>query len=37
MKCKAIGFLVAMQPGKRHALPDTQEGRFDELLENALS
>ncbi len=37
MKGKAIGFLVAMRPGKRRALPDTQEGRLDDLIETAKS
>jgi transposase, IS5 family len=32
---KGIGFRVAMRPGKRHALPDTPEGRLDDLIETA--
>jgi len=35
MKGKAIGFRVAMRPGKRRALPDTPEGRLDDLIETA--
>jgi IS5 family transposase len=35
MKGKAIGFRVAMRPGKRRALPDTPEGRLDSLIETA--
>ena len=35
MKDKAIGFRVAMRPGKRRALPDTPEGRLDDLIETA--
>ena len=35
MKGKAIGFRVAMRPGKRRALPDTPEGRLDGLIETA--
>jgi IS5 family transposase len=37
MKGKAIGFRVAMRPGKRRALPDTPEGRLDDLVETALA
>jgi len=37
MKCKAIGFRVAMRPGKRRALPDTPEGRLDDLIGTALA
>ena len=29
------GFRVAMRPGKRRALPDTPEGRLDDLIETA--
>jgi IS5 family transposase len=29
----SIGFRVAMRPGKRRALPDTPEGRVDDLIE----
>jgi IS5 family transposase len=32
---KGIGFRVAMRPGKRRALPDTPEGRVDDLIETA--
>jgi IS5 family transposase len=35
MKDKTIGFRVAMRPGKRRALPDTPEGRLDDLIETA--
>jgi IS5 family transposase len=35
MQGKAIGFYVAMRPGKRRALPDTSEGRLDDLIETA--
>ena len=35
MQGKAIGFRVAMRPGKRRALPDTPEGRLDDLVETA--
>ena len=35
MQGKAIGFRVAMRPGKRRALPDTPEGRLDDLIETA--
>jgi transposase, IS5 family len=35
MKAKAIGFRVAMRPRKRRALPDTPEGRLDDLIETA--
>ncbi len=35
MKGKAIGFRVAMWPGKRCALPNTPEGRLDDLIETA--
>ena len=34
---RAIGFRVAMRPGKRRALPDTPEGRLDDLIETALA
>ncbi len=33
MKGKAIGFRVAMRPGKRLALANTPEGRLDVLDE----
>ena len=32
---KSIGFHVAMRPGKRRSLPDTLEGRVDDLIETA--
>jgi IS5 family transposase len=35
MEGKGIGFRVAMRPGKRHALPDTPEGRVEDLIETA--
>ena len=35
MQGKGIGFRVAMRPGKRKALPDTLEGRLDDLVETA--
>jgi transposase, IS5 family len=35
MEGKGIGFHVAMRPGKRRALPDTSEGRLDDLIETA--
>ena len=35
MKGKAVGFRVAMRPGKRRALPDTPEGRLDDQIETA--
>jgi IS5 family transposase len=35
MKGKAVGFRVAMRPGKRRALPDTPVGRLDDLIETA--
>jgi len=35
MQGKGIGFRVAMRPGKRRALPDTPEGRLDDLVETA--
>ncbi len=35
MQGTGIGFRVAMRPGKRRALPDTPEGRFDDLIEKA--
>jgi len=35
MKGRAIGFRVAMRPGKRRALPDSPEGRLDDLIETA--
>ena len=35
MKGRGIGFRVAMRPGKRRVLPDTSEGRLDDLVETA--
>ena len=35
MRGKAIGFRVAMRPGKRRALPTSPEGRLDDLIEAA--
>ncbi len=35
MKGRGIGFRVAMRPGKRRVLPDTPEGRLDDLVEAA--
>ena len=35
MQGTGIGFRVAMRPGKRRALPDTPEGRVDDLVETA--
>ena len=35
MQGRGIGFRVAMRPGKRRALPDTPEGRVDDLIETA--
>jgi IS5 family transposase len=35
MKAKAVGFRVAMRPGKQRTLPDTPEGRLDDLIETA--
>jgi len=35
MQGRGIGFRVAMRPGKRRALPDTPEGRLDDLIETA--
>jgi IS5 family transposase len=36
-KCKAeaIGFRVAIRPGRRRAIPDTPEGGGDDLIETA--
>jgi|694.fasta_scaffold14194_12 hypothetical protein len=34
-KGRWIGFRVAMRPGKRRVLPDTPEGRLDDLVETA--
>jgi IS5 family transposase len=35
MEGKGIGFRVAMRPGKLRALPNTLEGRLDDLVETA--
>lgn len=35
MQGRGIGFRVAMRPGKRRALPETPEGRVDDLIETA--
>jgi len=35
MQGRGIGFRVAMRPGKRRALPNTPEGRIDDLIETA--
>jgi len=35
MTGKTTGFRVAMRPGKRRALPDTPEGRLQDLIETA--
>jgi IS5 family transposase len=35
MRDKAVGFRVAMRPGKRRALPNTPEERLDGLIETA--
>ena len=35
MAGKSIEFRVAMRPGKRRALPDTHEGRLQDLVEGA--
>jgi IS5 family transposase len=35
MKCRGIGFRIAMRPGKRRVLPDSPEGRLDDLIETA--
>jgi IS5 family transposase len=35
MEGKGIGFRVAMRPGKRRGLPDTPEGRVEDLIETA--
>jgi len=35
MQGRGIGFRVAMRPGKRRALPDTPEGRVDDMVETA--
>jgi len=35
MSCAAAEFRVAMRPGKRRALPDTPEGKLQDLIETA--
>jgi len=35
MQGRGIGFRVAMRPGKRRVLPNTPEGRVDDLIETA--
>lgn len=35
MQDRGIAFRVAMRPGKRRVLPDTPEGRLDDLIETA--
>lgn len=35
MQGRGIAFRVAMRPGKRRVLPDTPEGRLDDLVETA--
>jgi IS5 family transposase len=35
MQGRWIGFRVAMRPRKRRVLPDTPEGRLDDLVETA--
>ena len=35
MEGSGIGIRVAMRPGKRRALPNTPEGRVDDLIETA--
>jgi IS5 family transposase len=35
MQGRGIGFRIAMRPGKRRVLPDTPEGRLDDLVETA--
>jgi IS5 family transposase len=35
MEGRGIAFRTAMRPGKRRALPDTPEGRLDDLIETA--
>ena len=35
MEGRGIGFRTAMRPGKRRTLPDTPEGRLDDLVETA--
>lgn len=35
MACKTTEFRVAMRPGKRRCLPETPEGRLQDLIETA--
>ena len=37
MADKKTQFWVAMRPGKRRVLPDTPEGRLEDLIETALA
>jgi IS5 family transposase len=37
MQSSDIGFRVTMRPVKRRPLPDTPEGRVDDLIETALA
>lgn len=37
MEGKATEFRVAMRPGKRRALPDTAEGKLQDLVETGLA
>ena len=37
MQGRGIGFRVAMRLGNRRVLPDTPEGRLDDLLETAIA
>ena len=37
MQGRGICFRVAMRPGKRRVLPDTPEGRLDDLVETAIA
>jgi IS5 family transposase len=37
IKGKSMEFRVAMRPGKRRALPDTPDGRVQDLIEAALA
>jgi IS5 family transposase len=37
MEGKTTTFRIAMRPGKRRALPDTAEGRLDNLVETAMA
>jgi IS5 family transposase len=37
MEAKTTMFWVAMRPGKRRALPDTPDGRLENLVETAMA